>query len=156
MTTASAPIMFRSDLFQIDPREDEETNPFCYGRSLAEWVRNKFVELGYEPEPVIPEDWGWCVMLTRKPFMLWVGCGNDRSEFYSVVKPEQEASFVPDGRRIVWSCLVGADVLPWTAFFWKRLVGRASTGEHTAVVVAQLRAALLSEPRITLVDEPAA
>ena len=27
-------------------------------------------------EGVIPEDFGWVVMVSRKPFMLWLGCGN--------------------------------------------------------------------------------
>ena len=69
--------LFRSDLFLIDPTEVRETNPSCYGKSLAEWVRTKFTELGYEPEPVIAEDWGWCVMLKRDPFMLW-GSAHER------------------------------------------------------------------------------
>ncbi|MDZ7919291.1 hypothetical protein [Rhodoferax sp.] len=153
MPPESSTILFRSDLFQVDPREDEETNPFCYGRSLAEWVSSKFQEMGYEPEPVIAEDWGWCVMLRREPFMLWVGCGNDRSEFYSKVTPEENASFVPDGRAIEWSCFVGTDAPIWTPFFWKKLFGRASTVEQVRVVTDQLRAILAKEPRIRVSDE---
>jgi hypothetical protein len=156
MTPESPTFQFRSDLFQVDPREDEETNPFCYGRSLAEWIRIKFRELGYEPEPVIAEDWGWCVMLRREPFMLWIGCGNDRSAFYSKVTPEEKESFAPDGREIAWSCLVGTDVPFWTAFFWKRLLGRASTEERVGVVTAQLRRILLNESRISVVHAEAA
>jgi hypothetical protein len=156
MSPESPTILFRSDLFQIDPREDEETNPFCYGRSLAEWVRTKFIELGYAPEPVIAEDWGWCVMLAREPFMLWVGCGNDRSTFYDKVTPEEKASFVPDGREITWSCLVGTDVPIWTSFFWKSLVGRANTHEQVGAVTDQLRTILRKEPRIHVTSEPAA
>lgn len=91
MNVPSPTFQFRTDLFPIDPREDEETNPFCYGRSLAQWVRSKFAELGYFPEPIVPEDWGWCVILHREPFLLWVACGNDRSEYYDKVKPEQKA-----------------------------------------------------------------
>jgi len=147
---------FRSDLFLIDPREDEETNPFCYGKSLAEWVRTKFEELGYRPEPVIPEDWGWCVMLKREPFMLWVGCGNDRSKFYSSVTPEQKESFAPDGTEVVWSCLVGTDAPIWTSFFWKRLLGRANTQEQVGLVTRQLRRILANEPRIQVTAEGAA
>ena len=109
MTPESTTFSFRSDLFAIDPREDEETNPFCYGKSLAEWVRTKFEGLGYHPEQVIAEDWGWCVMLKREPFMLWVGCGCNRAEFYSKVTPEQKESFAPDGREVMWSCVVGSD-----------------------------------------------
>ncbi len=145
---------FRSDLFAIDPREDEETNPFCYGKSLAEWVRVKFQELGYQPEPVIAEDWGWCVMLKREPFMLWIGCGNDRSRFYDSVTPERKESFVPDASKLVWSCVVGTDVPLWTSFFWKRLFGRASTRDDVGLVARQLEGILGNEPRILL--EPAA
>lgn len=153
MSPESSTILFRSDLFQVDPREDDQTNPFCYGRELAEWVRIKFQALGYEPEPVIAEDWGWCVMLRREPFMLWVGCGNDRSEFYNKVTPEEKASFVPDGRAIEWSCFVGTDVPIWTSFFWKKLLGRASTETHVSVVVDQLRNILHKEPRVHLSHE---
>lgn len=153
MPSESSTFLFRSDLFQIDPREDEETNPFCYGRSVAKWVRNQFKELGYEPEPVIAEDWGWCVMLRRKPFMLWVGCGNDRSQFYSKVKPEEKGSFAPDGREIVWSCLVGTDVPVWTLFFWKELLGQANRGDQFRLVTEQLRTILGTEPRIHVFDE---
>jgi hypothetical protein len=156
MTPESPTLFFRSDLFLIDPKEDEETNPFCYGKSLAEWVRIKFKELGYQPEPVIAEDWGWCVMLKREPFMLWVGCGNDRSEFHSKVTPEQKDSFAPDGREVVWSCLVGSDTPIWTSFFWKKLIGRASTHEQVNVVSQQLQGILSNEPRIQVAAETAA
>ena len=156
MTPESPTFSFRSDLFQIDPREDEQTNPFCYGKSLAEWVRAKFETLGYKPESVIAEDWGWCVMLKREPFMLWVGCGNDRSQFYGTVTPEQKDSFAPDGREVLWSCLVGTDAPIWTAFFWKKLFGQASTQEQVAFVTRQLQGILANEPRIQLAAERAA
>lgn len=156
MIPASPTIFFRSDLFQIDPKEDEETNPFCYGKSLAEWIRTRFQELGYDPEPVIAEDWGWCVMLKREPFLMWVGCGTDRSEFYSAVTPEQKATFAPDGREVTWSCLVGTDISIWTPFFWKKLLGRASTHEQTNVVTHQLQSILNNEPRIKVSPENAA
>jgi hypothetical protein len=156
MTPASSPVFFRSDLFPIDPQEDEETNPFCYGKSLAEWVRARFNELGYESEPVIAEDWGWCVMLQRKPFMLWVGCGNDRSEFYDKVTPEKKSSYVPDGKSVMWSCLVGTDAPVWTPFFWKRLFGQAGTQEQVAAVTRELQSILNNEPRIQVVRDEAA
>ena len=153
MTPENSPVMFRSDLFLIDPSEDEETNPFCYGKSLAEWIRTKFEELGYEPEPIIPEDWGWCVMLKREPFMLWIGCGNDRSEFYAKVIPERKASFEPNGKEVMWSCLVGTDAPIWTLFFWKRLFGQASTHEQVKVVMRQLQGILRNEPRIHVTED---
>lgn len=156
MPLESPTIQFRSDLFLIDPREDEETNPFCYGKSLAEWLRQTFAKLGYMPEPVIAEDWGYCVMLAREPFMLWVGCGCDRSEFYDKVTPEEKAVFVPDGQNVTWFCVVGTDAPIWTAFFWKKLIGQASTQEQVQVVASHLRTILQSEPGIHSLNEQAA
>ena len=156
MATESPTFYFRSDLFMIDPKEDEETNPFCYGKSVAEWLRSKFEALGYEPEPVIAEDWGWCVMLKREPFLLWVGCGNERSEFYDKITPEQKESFAPDGREITWCSFVASDTPIWTATFWKKLVGRVSTHEEESAVSRQLEGILNNEPRIHVTAEPAA
>ena len=153
MTPESPIFQFRSDLFAVDPREDEETNPFCYGRSLAEWVRGKFTELGYQPESIVPEDWGWCVVLRRSPFMLWVGCGNVTSELLNTVTPEQKESFVPDGSELTWSCLVGSDVPIWTTFFWQRLLGRAQMHEQVSVVSQQLEKILRDESRILIVTD---
>lgn len=156
MTPESPTFRFRTDLFLIDPQEDVETNPFCYGKALAEWIRTKFGELGYQPEPVIAEDWGWCVMLKRDPFALWIGCGNARSEFYGSVTPGQKESFAPDGREIMWFCLVGTDAPIWTSFFWKRLIGLANSREQVVVVTQQLRETLVNEPRIKVAAEDAA
>ena len=67
---------FTSSLFKIEPGEDEEINPGCYGRQLAVWLKKQLEERGYSVEPIINEDWGRCLMCSRDPFMLWVGCGN--------------------------------------------------------------------------------
>jgi hypothetical protein len=145
-------LSFRSDIFSVDPSEDEETNPFCYGKQLATWVAEKFRSAGYSPEPIIAEDWGWCVMLERKPFQLWVACGNDRSVFYESVTPEEKLTFVPRSDQLKWTCFVGTDVFFWTPFFWLRLLGRASTTEAVMRVGSQLEEFLKSEPGITLVE----
>jgi hypothetical protein len=145
---------FRSDLFSIDPREDEETNPFRYGKQLATWLSDQFRSLGYSPEAVIPEDWGWCVMLKRSPFMLWVGCGNVQSELFYRISPEDEASFVPDISRVTWLAFVGTDVPIWSRFFWRRLVGAGNTAEAADRVAGELEALLQREHRIQLTAEP--
>jgi hypothetical protein len=155
MGPVSTTFQFRSDLFEIDPKEDEETNPFCYGKALAEWVRAEFERRGYQPEPIVPEDWGWCVVLKRKPFLLWVACGNDRSEFYERVTPEEKHSFAPDGSEITWSCFAGSDAPIWTAFFWKSLIGLATTDEETTVVTRHLQEILTNEPRIHIDSDDA-
>ena len=71
-------LCFTSDKFAVEPGEQESTNPGRFGKRLAEWLKQKLVEKGYKiEEGVIPEDWGWLVMVQRKPCRLWVGCGND-------------------------------------------------------------------------------
>jgi len=154
MRNETPQLWFRSDLFSVDPREDEQTNPFCYGKQLAAWVSEKFRGAGYSPEPVIAEDRGWCVMLERKPFMRWVGCGNVRSGFYDSVKPEDKANFAPKADELVWTCFVGTDVPIWTSFYWRRLIGNASTSQSVARVAGQLEGFLKTEPRVSLTEEP--
>jgi hypothetical protein len=96
---------FRSDLFSVAANEDEQTNPFCYGKSLAQWTVAKLTELGYTPEPVIPEDWGWCVVVKRDPFLLWVGCGNESPDVDAEPSARTEGA-VPDGSTLTWKCFV--------------------------------------------------
>jgi hypothetical protein len=32
--------------------------------------------LGFQPERVHPEDWGWRVQIANEAFPLWIGCGH--------------------------------------------------------------------------------
>lgn len=128
----------KSNLFNIEPGEDEQTNPHCYGKQLANWLKNKFNKLGYEAE-VIPEDWGWCVMCTRKPYMLWVGCGN--------IDAEEESNEAPCSAEIIWHCFVVAEVP-----FMKKLFGKVDTNTGVVKLTTELHDILESEPEIKLVE----
>jgi len=71
-------LWFTSALFSPTPGEEDKTNPGRFGEALAIWVIEKLQSNGYSiEEDPIPEDWGWVVMVHRKPFSLWVGCGNE-------------------------------------------------------------------------------
>jgi hypothetical protein len=72
--------VIRSSAFPVVPGEDTETNPGVFGRSLANYVAAQMRLRGWEVEGVIPEDFGYCVMLSRKPVVLWIGCGNRREK----------------------------------------------------------------------------
>lgn len=69
-------VTFTSDFFQPIAGEEEQTNPGCYGQALAHWLADRLRERGVSVEGVIPEDFGWVVMISRKPFLLWPACGN--------------------------------------------------------------------------------
>ena len=74
--STNAQVTFQTNFFKPIAGEDEETNPGRYGKALAQWLMERLKQRGVAVEGVIPEDFGWVVMLSRKPFMLWLGCGN--------------------------------------------------------------------------------
>lgn len=135
---------FRSDLFDIEPGEDEEINPRIYGRQLAAWLRLRLEEAGYAVEPVIAEDWGRCLVVSRKPFLLWVGCGNVMD--YEGTRDDDP---LPAGRDVVWTCFTEAEVP-----LWKRLLKRPDTAPTLARLDAAVSSILESEPRIQPIPEP--
>ena len=86
-------LCFSSEKFLPVPGEESSTNSNRYGLALAIWIREKFIEKAYNiPEEPIAEDWGWLIMIQKKPFQLWIGCGNkdgqrDRWNIFIVAEP---------------------------------------------------------------------
>ena len=128
----------------MEPGEDEETNPRLYGRQLATWLRQRFVSLGYEVEDVIPEDWGWCVMCQRDPYLLFVGCVNLRD--YEHARPNDPP---PPKERLLWNAVPTAEV----PFFKYVLRRKPETQAGLEKLDRQLRGILEAEARIEIVDE---
>ena len=64
-------------------------------------------------EGIVAEDWGWLVMVQRKPFLLWVGCGN-----------------VQDGRADTWRIFLAAE-----RSLFQRLLGREKVGAAAAITM---------------------
>ena len=143
MTDQSTEYCFTSDLFQIEPGEDKQTNPYRYGKQLSYWLSERLSADGYPNAEVVPEDWGWCVMCSRDPFMLWVGCGN--SETMETLENPELLKTQP----IVWQCFVVAEVP-----FWKRIFGKTATETSERELNDKLRSLLASEPRIQMVECP--
>ena len=140
---------FKSPLFKVEAEEDKNTNPFCYGRELANWIRCKLNDLGYSIEEVIEEDWGFCVMCQREPYSLWVGCGNMRSDFYEKVNPADHEGFIPDPDDLVWYCFPTADIP-----FLKRFFGKVASTDGLEKLNSELKIILSNEKEITFVDKP--
>ncbi|MDR3159233.1 MAG: hypothetical protein LBU11_09570 [Zoogloeaceae bacterium] len=129
---------FTSSLFDVEPGEDEETSPGCYGRQLAVWLKNQLELRGYNVEPVIAEDFGRCLTLSRNPFPLWVGCGN-------IDDPKSDP---PSSENIIWHCFPVAEIP-----FFKRIFGKPDTTSALSRLHADLGAILNAEPAIILVAE---
>ena len=130
---------FTSDMFTVESGEDEEINPGRYGRQLAVWLKAQLEQCGYSVEPVITEDWGRCLMLSRSPFMLWVGCGNI----------DDSAEEDPPISKVTWHCFAAAEVS-----LFKRIFGKPDTSASLSKLDADLRAILSAAPAIRLVAEP--
>jgi len=140
---------FKSPLFEIELGEDEFTNPFCYGKQLSVWVRDEYLKLGYEVEEVIEEDWGYCVMVQRAPFSLWIGCGNLRSEFYDNISEKEKETFIPASDQLHWHCFTVAEVP-----FWKKIFKKVDPSKALAQLDAELKEILETESQITITEHP--
>ena len=74
--SANRQVTFQTDFFKRVHGEEEETNPGRYGKALAQWLAENLRERDVAVEDVLHEDFGWVVMVSRKPYVLWLGCGN--------------------------------------------------------------------------------
>ena len=142
---------FKSDLFTIHKGEDEETNPGCYGKELAEWLCIKFSNLGYEAE-VLPEDWGWLVICENDEYLLWVGCGAMGDE---IRQEDYDPDNPPKGSDVTWHAFAVIEV----PFFWfksllKKWTGKLDLDTPLKKLEKELEEILSKDPQITSCDEP--
>ena len=134
---------FQSPLFEIEPGEDADTNPQCYGRALANWLATAIRSEGVDVDEVFPEDWGWCIMVKRKPFLLWIGCGNVGDN------KKNNSGTLPRGEDVVWTCIAVAEVP-----LFRRLFGAPDTAPELSALYSQVKR-IVAEARGTIfVDEP--
>lgn len=136
-------LWFTSPLYRIEPGEDAETNPGCYGKHLAGWLADQLAADGRDVEPLIAEDWGWCVMVQRDPFPLWVGVSNVRDD------ASIDSGTVPRGHEVVWSCVVTAELS-----LLRRLWRRPDTAAASRALFDRVRALIGSEVSNQLCDAP--
>jgi hypothetical protein len=131
----SALLHFESNAFAVTPGEDERTNPGIFGRALAEWVGDRLREQGLPAEPVIAEDFGWCVPVRLAPHAVYVACANGED--------------APGAAR--WQLFVFAE-----GGVLRRLFGKDSRPEAVARVFAAVRQALERSPDIRNLTEESA
>ena len=135
-------VFFKTELFDVEAGEDEETNPGMYGRQLASWLRERLDDLGYQVQEVIPEDWGWCVLCQREPYRMWVGCS-------CLSDPEDEGGGLPVSGQITWHCFGAVD---------KGIFAGASQRGDRDAALSKLRGALSeileAERAIQIVENP--
>lgn len=72
----SPEVTFETDAFRIQTKEEAASNPGRYGKALADWLATELGKRGHAVDQVLPEDFGWLVRLARRPFSLYLVCGN--------------------------------------------------------------------------------
>lgn len=72
----SPAVIFSSPHFQVEPDEEAKTNPGIYGRALARWIAAQLGARGIGTKAIVPEDWGWCVMVKTEPVRLCLAVAN--------------------------------------------------------------------------------
>lgn len=82
------PIYFKSSKFKVIPYGGRDINPGILGKSLSEWITSQLKGSKYEVSEVIEEDFGYCLIVKKKPYWLWIGC----SGFSEYQYPEEGLS----------------------------------------------------------------
>ncbi|NJN37265.1 MAG: hypothetical protein HC794_09790 [Nitrospiraceae bacterium] len=67
-------ISFFTEALSVVPFEDDDVNPGMLGRGIANWVEKELSNTPFPISEVIAEDWGYCAIVRRQLYMLWVGC----------------------------------------------------------------------------------
>jgi len=135
--------LFRSKRFPIRIGEDAETNPFLYGKELADWLRNELLGSYRSIEDVIPEDWGWCVMCGRDPFRFFVVVVNtiDQGLINAIAKQEPPED-------MLWYVEPVVEVP-----FWRQSASREEAEKIVDELHRRLRAILEREPEIRILSD---
>lgn len=69
-------VTFSTNFFQAIADEELYTNQGRLGKSLALWLAEQLRIRQIAVVEVIPEDFGWIIILSRQPIFYWIGCGN--------------------------------------------------------------------------------
>lgn len=72
----------RSQRFQALPGEEEHSNPGRYGKAFASWIAEALESRSELVEGIVPEDFGWCIILRSRPVRYWIACGNREGSQY--------------------------------------------------------------------------
>jgi hypothetical protein len=87
-------VEFRSSKFPPYEGEEEQINPGCWGKRLAEYLVQKLSPKGIRTQEINSEDWGWYIPVENKGFRLAICCGHrvgDDDEFLCFIHPPTPA-----------------------------------------------------------------
>lgn len=116
----------------------------CFGRQFASWMHEQLLKEGLTVLEVVPEDWGWCVVVQRKPFLLWISCVNVHDYFNS-----SENNPLPIGNEVVWTSTIVAEQSLISKLFYKQ-----DTESTIKKLFNQVHKIIQSDSANTIITEP--
>ncbi len=135
-------VNFKSAAFPKYPNEDAEiVNAHCWGKRLAEFLRDGLPRFGVQTADILSEDWGWLVNTKNEGFPLWLGCGPVADVDEGEVQPEEAAR---GGVSTEFVVFVTAE-----PGFFQRLFSRVDTKPAVQGTAAALKSLLESSPEIS-------
>ena len=146
-------VEFKSAAFPKYPDEDAElVNSNCWGKRLAEFIRDTLPKHGIPTSGLLCEDWGWLVNVENEDFPLWIGCGivDDFSEGEDDEQEGAKQLNSPSGQGLIEFCVfVTAE-----PNFMQRWFRRVDTKPAVQKVVDGLRRLIEASPEIRNVVWP--
>jgi hypothetical protein len=137
-------IMFHSTGFPVHPHEDEDLNPGILGRSLADWIKECLVGTRFEITEDINEDFGYCLIVHRKPYCLWVGCSGASDHAYAENGLDEEVAATFPLHSIEWGIWVSTE-----SGLLSKLLRRDCRANDKKALLDLLRGNLAKLPHVT-------
>ncbi|MHC5038076.1 MAG: hypothetical protein ACYTHM_12235 [Planctomycetota bacterium] len=137
-------ITFTSTIFPVVAHEDENINPGVLGKTLAEWIQRTLKGTRFEITEWIEEDFGYCLMIHRKPYWLWVGCAGATDHEYPVNGLTEEIAASFPLASIEWHVFVATE---WGLI--SRLLGKDNRKADVRELLTLIRKRLEEECDVT-------
>jgi len=132
---------FKSSELKVIVGEDEETNPFRFGKSVVLWLNEELIKKGFDAS-ISSEDWGWRIDCFSKPYPIWIGCGNMEED-------DDNGNWIePDVNDLTWQCFIESDKP-----FFKSLFNKSSAQDEISSIYEALSNILESARHIDLLNE---
>lgn len=138
-------ITWTSRAFPVLPHEDEQLNPGIPGKSVATRITERLSGTRFKITEEIHEDFGYCLMVHRKPYCLWVGCARSSDHPYEEEGLDAALAAAFPLESIAWTVWVTSE-----RGLLSRLLMRDDRSADKNELLALLRAELSALPHVNL------
>jgi hypothetical protein len=107
---ARVDFLFETNRFHLSQVKDNFIHPCCFGKDLAEWLRDRLVESRLSASPPGQEDWGWYVRIRQDSQRYLLGVAGNRKPAAASAN-DGEWRIMMEKRRSLWEKALGKNML---------------------------------------------